>query len=211
MLELLNARLQAVDLPFTLVLRGVTEDEFDALADEDTRAELLDGDMIVYSPATPRQDDVTGFLVALMRLFAEAEKLGTVLGPQCLVRLAAGRLVTPDAFFFRAKRVPRPLPDKYLDGAPDLAVEILSACSRDVDLKRKRPAYRKAGVRELWLVDLDRRRITVDRRRGARYTTSTVADGWVASSALPGFCIDAAWLWSEPLPELWPCLRQFLR
>jgi len=44
---------------------------FDEMVDEDTRAELLDGVMMVHSPATVQHDHVSGFLRALMSFYAE--------------------------------------------------------------------------------------------------------------------------------------------
>jgi hypothetical protein len=35
-------------------------------------------------------------------------------------------------------------------------------------------------------------------------------DGRLASEALPGFWLDVAWLWQEPLPPTLACLRQIL-
>src|SRR5258707_7463184 len=56
------ADLRAMDLPYTLRLYGVTDQMFDELVDEDTRAELIDGVMIVHSPASIKHDNLTGFL-----------------------------------------------------------------------------------------------------------------------------------------------------
>jgi hypothetical protein len=44
--------LTSVDLPYTIRVHGVTEDLFDKWVDEDTHAELLDGVMILHSPAS---------------------------------------------------------------------------------------------------------------------------------------------------------------
>jgi len=54
--------LKTVDVPYTIRLYGITEEMFDELVDEDTKAELLDGVMVVHSPATIEHDDVGGFL-----------------------------------------------------------------------------------------------------------------------------------------------------
>jgi Uma2 family endonuclease len=201
---------KTVDVPYTVRIPDVSEDEFDELVDEDTRAELLDGVMIVHSPASPRHDNVAGFLRALMRVYARAKRLGLVLGPDALIRLKPKRKVGPDLFFLKQDRLPRPLPAKQFEGAPDMIVEVLSPSNRSDDLEDKRPLYREAGVEEIWFVDPDRQEIYVDRRRKKRYASETVTTGRLASTALEGFWIEAEWLWAEELPEELACLKAVL-
>ena len=111
---------------------------------------------------------IAGFLRLLMRTYAAAKRLGKVLGPDSLIRPRPGRRFGPDVFFFEQQRVPRPLPEDLFEGAPDLVLEVLSPSNRDVDLELKRPAYRAAGIPEIWLVDPDERQVLVDRRRRKR-------------------------------------------
>ena len=80
-----------VDVPYTLRLYGITDEMFDEMVDEDTKAELIDGVMIVHSPASPRHDNLAGFVRMLMRGFADDRDLGMVLGPDSLIRLQRGR------------------------------------------------------------------------------------------------------------------------
>jgi Uma2 family endonuclease len=201
---------RTVDLPYTVRILDVTEEQFDELVDEDTKAELLDGVMIVHSPASPRHNRIAHFLRHLLTLFAEEHDLGQVFGPDDLVRLAKGRKVAPDAFFLRQGRVPSPLPPKEFDLAPDLVIEVLSPSNRAEDLGLKRPMYRQAGVRETWLVDPDGQVVIVDRKGKGRYTSGKVTEGRIFSKALPGFFVEAEWLWAEPLPKVGICLKEIL-
>lgn len=50
---------------------------------------------------------------------------------------------------------------RYLDGAPDMAVEILSPSTRAKDCTVKLRKYMNAGVREYWIVDIGNERVTV--------------------------------------------------
>src|SRR5689334_20121597 len=126
---------QAVSLPYTIRVYGVTDEMFDDLVDEDTKAELFDGVMIVHSPASLPHEDVSGFVGGLMRLFADARKRGKVISSgNGLVRLGPHRRLAPDTFFVRQERVPSPLPKEF-PGAPNLVVEVLSLSNRDDDLE----------------------------------------------------------------------------
>ena len=62
----LKLGLRKVELPYTLRLYDVTEEMFDEIATPDVKADLIDGVMIVHSPASPRHDDVAGFIRAVM-------------------------------------------------------------------------------------------------------------------------------------------------
>jgi Uma2 family endonuclease len=202
---------RTVDLPYTVRVAGVTEEMFDELVDEDTRAELIDGVLIVHSPASPRHDNISGFVRTLMRMFAEGRGLGKVFGPDSLVHLATCRKFAPDVFFLKQARLPHPLPAKQFEGTPDLATEVLSPGNRDEDLEDKRPAYRQARMPELWLIDPEYQEILVDRRRRNGYTTTRITKGRAVSNVVKGFWIEAAWLWQDPLPNVAACLPKILR
>ncbi|MCM1539750.1 MAG: Uma2 family endonuclease [Blautia sp.] len=51
--------------------------------------------------------------------------------------------------------------DKGCQGAPDWIIEIVSPGSRQMDYYTKLFKYRTAGVREYWVVDPDRKSVTV--------------------------------------------------
>jgi Uma2 family endonuclease len=103
------------------------------------------------------------------------------------------------------------LPRKQFEGPFDLIGEVLSPSNRDDDLEDKRPAYREAGVQEIWLIDLANEEVLVDRRLKKGYRTSRLQNGRVLSHVLDGFWIDAGWLWSDPLPTLMDCLQEILK
>jgi Uma2 family endonuclease len=202
--------LKTIDLPYMIQVYDVTEETFDELVDEDTKAELIDGVMIVHSPASIEHDDSSGFTRGLMSFYAEARGLGKVLGPDALIHLAPGRKCAPDVFFIRQERVPMPLPKEF-EGVPDLLVEVLSPSNRRYDLHDKRRIYREAGVPEVWFIDSEFRQIIVDRRQAWSYTEEIVTDGKVFSDALQGFWVNASWLWAKPLPNRFMCLEEILR
>jgi Uma2 family endonuclease len=201
---------RTVDIPYTVRVHGVTEAMFDELVDADTKAELLDGVMIVHSPTTIEHDDVSGFLRSLARGYADTKGAGKVLGPDALVHLATCRRFAPDLFFLRAGRMPRPRP-KQFEGVPNWVAEVLSPSNREEDLEDKRPAYRQAGVEEIWFVDLENQQVLVDRKRRRSYVEEVVTSGKVVSNVLTGFWVNVAWLWAPELPSFPRCLRQILR
>ena len=186
--------------PYLLRLYGVSEAEFEALADEDLKAEYLDGVMIVHSPASVRHEERQLFLATLLKLHADAHRMGRVMGGNAVFRWKERRLA-PDVMVVRDERRIGP---KEVEGVPDLVVEVLSESTRDYDLGEKRRLYREAGVGELWLVDVEGQVVVVE-RRGRGYESEEIHEGWVVSEAVPGFRIRAEWLWQEPLPSILEC------
>jgi Uma2 family endonuclease len=202
--------LKTVDMAYTVRIPDVSESQFDELVDEDTKAELIDGVLVVHTPVCPGHNQIAGFLRDLMGLYAEEKGLGEVFGPDDLVHLATRRRFAPDGFFLPQERVPSPVPEDQFEATPDLVVEVLSRSNRREDLQDKRPAYREAGVKEIWLVDPDREEVLLDRRRGRRYVTRRFSAGRIASDVVRGFWVEAAWLWAERPPKLLACLRQLM-
>jgi Uma2 family endonuclease len=56
----------------------MTYEEFLAQADEDTRAEWVDGEVITMSPASDRHQDLVRFLTSLLSFVVEAHDLGVI-------------------------------------------------------------------------------------------------------------------------------------
>jgi Uma2 family endonuclease len=198
-----------IGLPYIIRFPNITEEQFEELADKETKAELFDGVMIVHSAISLWEDELNGFLRGLMDLYADIKGLGEVLGSRSVVRLTPRRLLSPMAYFIRKGRRPE-RGRKYFAGAPDLVVETLSPPMRDYALKEKRPAYRKAGVREIWFVDPQEYRVIVDRKRGKQYHERKVSSGKLRSEVLEGFWIEADWLWLDGLPGELECLSKIL-
>jgi Uma2 family endonuclease len=201
--------LKTIDLPFMIQVYEVTEEMFDELVDEDAKAELIDGMMIIQSPASMEHDDIGGFMRGLMSFYSDAQGLGVVLGPDSLIHLAPGRKCAPDVFFIRQERMPMPLPKEF-EGVPDLVVEVLSPSNRRYDLRHKRLIYREAGVGEVWFIDVELRRIIMDRHRAGSYVEEIFTEGEVFSEVLPGFWLNASWLSATPLPNRFMCLEEIL-
>lgn len=110
---------QPADIPHRM-----SYEEFLAWADEDTLAEWVDGEVVMSSPASDRHQDISGFLGTILRVFAEEQNLGVVLGAPFQMRLShSGR--EPDLLFLAHEHLDRRKPT-YLDGPADVVVEILS-------------------------------------------------------------------------------------
>jgi len=188
-------------------LDRLTEDEFMEIAPDKPKAELIDGVMIMNSPATLLHENQQAFLLTVLRLYAEARQLGTVVGPNAPVRVAPGQIYSPDIMFIAAERR-QIITDKEVRGMPDFITEFLSASTARYDRGRKREVYEQAGLRELWLIDpygpVGSR---FYQRRRDQLIEIDALDDQVHSLTIPGFYLRRRWLWPESGPGPVPALE----
>ena len=122
------------------------------LLPEDKRYEILDGELyVVAAPNTKHQKVSLNLVVALFQ-HVKASGLGQILEAPCDVVLSAENVVQPDILFIRKERLGI-IGELNLQGAPDIAIEILSEATRRKDLEVKRKIYAGFGVPEYWIVD----------------------------------------------------------
>ncbi len=202
---------QVIEVPQLLRIEGVTQALYDALTEleEDVKAELIDGVMIVHSPEKTRHEQEFRFLFVLMNLFAYAERWGEVLGSMATVHLGECRKVKPDIVAVREERK-QIITEEAIEGTPDLVVEIVSQSTRRYDFGEKRKVYEQAEVPEIWLVDFEREQVTVFRKAKQGYKSETKKSGILRSQVLKGFWLEVEWLWQEELPDPNECLRVIL-
>ena len=197
--QLLEVLLAPVELR-KMTRRLVTYEEFLAWADEDTLAEWVDGEVVMYSPASDRHQDISGFLESVLRSFVEVRQLGIVRSAPFQMKLEHGR--EPDLLFVAKTNLGR-LKETYLDGPADLAVEIVSPESVGRDRGVKFYEYEQAGIPEYWLVDPQTERAEFYQLTAANQyrLVQPDAEGIYRSAVLPDFWPRVEWLWQEPLPS----------
>jgi Uma2 family endonuclease len=189
----------------------MTVEEFFEIAPEDRKAELIDGVLIVYSPATDAHENLLGFLLSVLRLYTHQRNLGEVRGSRTALRLGQEyHAYEPDILFVSRERA-EIVREDGVHGAPDLVVEILSPGTRSLDQGVKRHTYALAGVRELWLIDPEGEHLSgfYQREPGGALKEVSMSEGVLRSLALPGFFLRAEWLWppSGRLPDEIEVLR----
>lgn len=188
--------------------RLMTEEEFVAWCDEDTRAEFVDGKVVVMSPEALIHVEITQFLVQFLGLYLQLRPHGKLLGPGYQVRLREGLRRVPDLLYVTSDHLNRVLA-KNLDGSPDMAWEIISPDSVDRDWRDKFDEYEAAGVTEYWIVDPYTCVVRLYRLGGDnKYQLVAEQDGNLRSTVLTGAWIKPDWCWQEPLPNVLDCLRE---
>ena len=197
LLEVLLAPME----PRKMTRHLVTYEEFLAWADEDTLAEWVNGEVVMYSPASKRHQEIGLFLAQVIGLHVEYSGAGKILVPPFQMKLAqSGR--EPDLLFVARTNLGR-LKETYLDGPADLTVEIVSPESVGRDRGVKFYEYEQAGIPEYWLIDPQTKRAEFYQLTAAdQYRlVQPDAEGIYRSVVLSDFWLRVEWLWQEPLPS----------
>jgi Uma2 family endonuclease len=98
----------------------------------------------------------------------------------------------------------------FVDGPPDIAVEIVSPDSAERDYELKRRVYDESGVKEYWIIDPDERKATFLQRAGEQFVEVEPQGGRFESQVLAGFFLEVEWLWAKKRPSLLSILPQML-
>ncbi|HZG48734.1 MAG TPA: Uma2 family endonuclease [Thermoleophilaceae bacterium] len=174
--------------------KRMTVDEYYEITVEGDRLQLVEGELIVNDP-TPLHALAQVNILTELTNWARAEPGRGVAFSPIDVRVDEHNLFGPDVVWLRETRVPADLA-RRLDGLPDLAVEVRSPATWRYDVGKKRSAYERAGLPELWLVDTSAESVLVFRRStaaAARFDVELELSKLdaVTSPLLPGFSVAA--------------------
>ena len=135
-------------------------------APADNRYELLDGELIMVPAPNIKHESVRSLLGRELINFIVEHKLGNLFYAPCDVMLSDTDVVQPDLLFVSREREHLLSDGQKVQGAPDLAVEILSPSTAKQDRSEKRALYGKHGVTEYWLVDPVAETVQIHRLQG---------------------------------------------
>lgn len=160
------------------------------LLSPDARVELLDGEIIDMSPIGPPHGGATNRLNHWFTKSAEGRWIVTVQNPVHLDKYSEPQ---PDLMLLRTS------PDFYASRHPGpndvfLLIEVADT-SLDIDREKKLPAYARAGIAEVWIVNVPEKTIEVYREpksTGYESTTTFRAGEKASCMAFPDVSVDVA-------------------
>lgn len=161
------------------------------------KAEFINGEVVMASPARLAHTDAGELLLQLLKLYVMKYSFGIVKYEKLLISLTRNDY-EPDICFFTAEKAAAFTPDQWKFPAPDFIVEILSPSTEARDRGDKMIDYAAHGVREYWLVDTDRQCVERYRLDGDAYTlVETVTTGTLRSDVITGFAVPLEALFDE--------------
>ena len=148
--------------------------------------ELVDGAIIV-TPAGMRHSDVCARITVALGNFVLPRGIGVVYTEGVGIQLPSGNVRSPDVSFVRNEKLPGGRsPIDYGALVPDLVVEVLSPADSAHEMTKKLAEYLGCGVPLVWVVDPERRTVTVHRSLDNAVESS--GDTMLtAEPVLPGF------------------------
>ena len=187
-----------------------TFEEFCEAVKDGQKADLIDGVIYMASPDNIEANELNGWLYMLLTLFVTRKDLGKVFFSRVAFRLGLRSGPEPDIGFVKKSRL-RHLMYGYVDGPPDLALEIVSRDSVSRDYEKKRELYEKSGVYEYWIIDPMKKSLTLLRlTRAGTYKEIAARNGIFRSKVVKGFRLREEWLWTSPLPDAIKTLETLL-
>ena len=158
------------------------------------RYELIAGELITMAPSGWQHGISSGAVARTLAVFIHDHNLGLFLGAETGFRLRRDpdTVRAPDAAFVRAARFPSGSnPAGFVEGAPDLVVEVDSPSDTAAEVQAKTEAWLDAGAELVWLLYPQTRSVTVFKSRSEIRLLSD-ADTLTGEPVLPGFSVAVA-------------------
>ena len=168
--------------------------EFMALPDDGNRYELVKGELINLGNSGALHGYIAIILSAALFALVTSRKLGVLLDSSTAFTMKNGNKRSPDIAFFAKERLQglEELPTGFLEGAPDLVVEILSLGSTIAEIEDKIAEYFANGTRLLWVISPGQHYVLVYRSGYEPQRLLTSGDFLEGEEVVPGFTFPVA-------------------
>jgi Uma2 family endonuclease len=181
----------------TISTTKMTAEQFLMLGEDPPgiRMELVNGEVALSPSPAPKHSHVVVNLLTILNNHILADDLGE-LHQDVDTLLDNFNIRRPDILFYSNENLDL-IGEKFMEGPPDLAVEVVSPGSVTIDRKTKFTQYRKAGVRFYWIVDPQLKTIEGWELKNRRYVPVGRGQGSAVISLAPFVDLQI------PLSRLW--------
>jgi Uma2 family endonuclease len=181
-----------------VAVRKLSWDDIKDLPESAGRTEIVDGELIMSPTAGSRHQQICTALGAELFAHVRENAIGVLFSSPAHVILSKHTHYEPDLCFVAAANRSM-IQDAFIEGAPDLIIEVISESNRSHDTVVKFRDYARFGVREYWLVDPRENLISTWQLQGDRYELlGRAAPGArVTSRVLPELELDPAQVLAE--------------
>ena len=164
-------------------------EQFDQLpVKEGVLYELNEGELVTITEPMPRHNWVRDNIAAALRDFAHPRHLGRVF-LETGYQLGRGTVRIPDVSFVPADRIREMDLDRRIQGAPALAIEVVSPTDLAEDLTQKVKQHLAAGAKAVWVFYPKTREVQVFRADGGSFVRRE-HERLEDADLFPGFSLD---------------------
>jgi Uma2 family endonuclease len=176
-----------------------TDEAFMALPKDGHRYEIVDGELIDMGNSGALHGYVCSLLLAALASYVLPKKLGVILDSSTAFKMKNGNRRSPDISFFAKERLQGmiELPSGFLDGAPELAVEVLSPGNTVEEIHDKLVEYFENGTRLAWIVHPSEHYVLVYRSAQEPDRLLKSVDALDGEELIPGFTLPVADLFQK--------------
>lgn len=154
--------------------------------------ELDDGQLLMEASPAARHNLIRQRIALRLMQFLEDRKLGIVL-EETDFRLTSDTVRNPDVAFVTTPQVAvMNLEISPLEGAPALAVEVVSPSNTAEDMAKKTQQYLRAGSHAVWIVYPKLRLVQVHSSAAVRHVREPEVLG--EDTLLPGFSVSLTYI-----------------
>lgn len=182
-----------------------TYEDYAALPDDGNRYEVIEGELVMAPAPRTTHQRCTANLILIVGQHVKSQGLGEIFPAPCDVVLDNRNVLQPDLIFVSKARS-KVVTELNLQGAPDLAVEILSPSSLRRDRIQKMRIYARHGVPHLWLLDAQAQTLEEFVLDGSTYrlTSACGGDETFRPALFPGLEVPLKEVWGQPIQEQTP-------
>ena len=180
----------------------LTVDDLLRVPEPDLPHELRRGVLRLVTPAITTHGAVSARLLGALAQHVYSHDLGALFTAEAgfILERDPDTLLCPDVAFVSRERLPAGgLEPRFLELAPDLAVEVLTPSSRAGEVRTKVADYLRLGVRAVWVVYPTRRIVRIHSRAGRRTSAVLLAEDDMldGGEVVPGFRCRIAELFAD--------------
>ncbi len=175
----------------------LTYDDYLNISDDGKRHEIIDGEHFMTPAPQTRHQIASRNIQRILLNHIEENDLGQLFYAPTDVVLSDTTITQPDLLFI-AKGREHIIKKNFIDGAPDLIIEILSPGSEKLDRFTKMKYYAVFGVGEYWLIDFHARILDQYALKGSLFERTGVFTGDFSSTLFPELTINLSQVFRGP-------------
>jgi len=177
-----------------------TDEEFMALPQDGHRYEIVNGELVDMGSSGALHGYLCSTLMIFLGEYVRSQKLGVLLDSSTAFKMKNGNRRSPDIAFFSKERLQgmTQLPTGFLEGAPDLAVEILSPGNTVAEMEGKIEEYFANSSRLVWVISPTQHYILIYHSAQEPERLLKMNDTLDGETVIPGFKLPVADLF-QPL------------